>query len=183
MFRILVALLLSAGSVSATGLEILVKGSHTHGIMRIDLFEDVAPRHVERLTTLASQGAYHNLYFHRVIDGFMAQTGDVQYGKVSEQNLGRAGTGGSEFPDLKAEFSDIPFDRGIMGMARSNDPDSANSQFFIMLSDGYFLNGQYTVVGRIIEGWDVLDNIKRGDASTFKVTGTPDSMVSMTVIE
>lgn len=175
--------LLAAGPVAASGIEITVEGAHTSGVIKIDLLEDVAPGHAERITTLAAQGAYDNVYFHRVIDGFMAQTGDVEFGKVEAERIRRAGTGGSDLPDLAAEFSDIPFDRGVVGMARSASPDSANSQFFIMFDEGYFLNGQYTVVGRVTEGLDVLDDIKRGDGSTLEITGEPDVMKTVVVTE
>ena len=175
--------LLAAGPAAASGIEITVEGAHTSGVIKIDLLEDVAPGHAERITTLAEQGFYDNVYFHRVIDGFMAQTGDGQFGKVEAERLRRAGTGGSDLPDLAAEFSDIPFDRGVVGMARSSSPDSANSQFFIMFDEGYFLNGQYTVVGRVTEGLDVLDNIKRGDGSTLDITGVPDVMKTVVVTD
>ena len=151
-----------------------------NGRVVIDMFEDTAPQHVAQITELAEEGAYDNVVFHRVIEGFMAQTGDVQFGKAD--NLGRAGTGGSDRADLPAEFSDIPYDRGIVGMARSQDPNSANSQFFIMFAEGYFLNGQYTVVGRVIEGMDVVDGIKRGRGQSGAVAGKPDVMQSVTVV-
>ena len=151
-----------------------------NGRVVIDMFEDTAPQHVAQITELAEEGAYDNVVFHRVIEGFMAQTGDVQFGKAD--NLGRAGTGGSDRADLPAEFSDIPYDRGIVGMARSQDPNSANSQFFIMFAEGYFLNGQYTVVGRVIEGMDVVDGIKRGRGQSGAVAGEPDVMQSVTVV-
>ncbi|WP_050929396.1 peptidylprolyl isomerase [Aestuariivita boseongensis] len=179
----LVFALLAAGPAAATGIEITVEGAHTSGVIKIDLLEDVAPGHAERIVTLAEQGFYDNVYFHRVIDGFMAQTGDGEFGKVEAERIRRAGTGGSDLPDLKAEFSDIPFDRGVVGMARSSSPDSANSQFFIMFDKGYFLNGQYTVVGRVTDGFDVLDNIKRGDGSTLEITGEPDVMTKVVVTE
>ena len=174
---------LVAGPALATGIEITVDGQFTEGVIRIDLLEDVAPNHVARITALAEDGFYDGIYFHRVIDGFMAQTGDGVWGKVEGGDLRRAGTGGSDLPNLQAEFSDIPFDRGIVGMARSQDSDSANSQFFIMFDEGYFLNGQYTVVGRVTEGLEVLDLIKRGDGSTLQVTGEPDRIVSVAVTE
>jgi peptidylprolyl isomerase len=120
--------------------------------------------------------------FHRVIDGFMAQTGDVEFGKMGG-DMRRAGMGGSDQPDLPAEFSDVPFDRGVVGMARSQNPDSANSQFFIMFDEGYFLNGQYTVVGRVTEGLDVLDAIKRGTGPNGAVIGQPDVMAKVTVTD
>jgi len=166
----------------ASGLEIDVAGAHTEGTIVIDLLEDVAPNHVAQITSLAADGFYNGVYFHRVIDGFMAQTGDGQFGTL-DGNLRRAGTGGSDLPDIEAEFSDLPFERGVVGMARSQDPDSANSQFFIMFDQGDFLNGQYTVVGRVTEGLEVLDDIKRGDSSTLQITGTPDHMVEVRVVE
>ena len=163
-------------------LEITVEGE-ANGTVVIDLLPDVAPAHVEQITALAADGAYNDVVFHRVIDGFMAQTGDVQFGKDSG-DLSQAGFGGSDRADIPAEFSDIPFDRGIVGMARSQNPNSANSQFFIMFSEGHFLNGQYTVVGRVVEGMDVVDTIKRGDqARNGVVAAPPDVMRTVTVAE
>lgn len=133
------------------------------GTVEIELLPELAPQHVARIKELAQAGAYDGVAFHRVIDGFMAQTGDVAFGTRDAYAQGRAGTGGSDLPDLPAEFSDVSFDKGIVGMARSNDPDSANSQFFIMLAPAPHLDGQYTVVGRVIEGQDVIDAIARGD--------------------
>ena len=150
------------------------------GTIVIDMFEDVAPRHVEQITTLAEEGAYNDVVFHRVIEGFMAQTGDVEFGKLG-QDMRMAGRGGSDRPDLPAEFSDINYDRGIVGMARSQDPNSGNSQFFIMFEEGAFLNGQYTVVGRVIDGMDVVDAIKRGEGANGAVLGEPDRMATVTV--
>ncbi len=135
--------------------------------MIIKLRNDVAPQHAERLKLLAREHFYDNVPFHRVIDGFMAQTGDGQYGN---------GTGGSKHPNLKAEFSKVPFKRGIVGMARTSDPNSANSQFFIMFADGSFLNGQYTVVGEVVQGMDVIDKLKRGEPPS-----DPDRIVRMQV--
>ncbi|MEL7115186.1 MAG: peptidylprolyl isomerase [Pseudomonadota bacterium] len=177
------ALSLAAAPAFAAGIEISVQGAHTAGVIKIDLLEDVAPNHVAQITALAADGFYDGVYFHRVIDGFMAQTGDGQFGKITQNSLRRAGTGGSDLGNIDAEFSDIPFDRGVVGMARSQSPNSANSQFFIMFAQGYNLNNQYTVVGRVTEGLDVLDNIKRGDGSTLRVTGEPDHMVSVTVTD
>jgi peptidylprolyl isomerase len=150
------------------------------GTVVIDLFEDTAPAHVGQITALAEEGAYDGVVFHRVIDGFMAQTGDVEFGKAGD-DMRMAGRGGSDRGDLPAEFSDIPFDRGIVGMARSQDPNSANSQFFIMFDQGYFLNGQYTVVGRVISGMDVIDAIKRGAGANGAVIGAPDAMQKVSV--
>lgn len=182
MRNLVLAACLATGPVWAGGIQIEVAGSHTGGMIKIDLLEDVAPNHVARITQLAQEGFYDNVYFHRVIDGFMAQTGDGEQGKV-DGDLQRAGTGGSSYDDLEAEFSDIPFERGVVGMARSQSPNSANSQFFIMFDEGPFLNGQYTVVGRVTEGLEVLDNIKRGDGSTVRITGEPDRMVAVTVTD
>lgn len=172
---------LIAGPVAASGLQIEVAGE-ANGTITIDLLEDVAPQHAVRMMELAASGAYDGVVFHRVIDGFMAQTGDVQHGK-DPSNLRRAGTGGSDMPNLPAEFSDVPFDKGVVGMARSQSEDSANSQFFIMFDAGHFLNGQYTVVGRVTEGQDVVDAIKRGTGGNGAVVGTPDMMQTVTVID
>ncbi len=175
------ALILLAGPALATGLQIQVEGE-ANGTIVIDLLDDVAPEHAAQIAAIAAEGGYDNVVFHRVIEGFMAQTGDVEFGKLGG-NMSRAGMGGSNRPDLRAEFSDIPFDRGVVGMARSQNPNSANSQFFIMFDEGYFLNGQYTVVGRVTEGMDVVDAIKRGSGQNGMVTGQPDVMKSVTVIE
>ncbi|MGJ5618859.1 peptidylprolyl isomerase [Sulfitobacter sp. MF3-043] len=165
----------------ASGLKIEVAGE-ANGTITIDLLEDVAPLHTARITELAAAGAYDGVVFHRVIDGFMAQTGDVQFGK-SDGDTARAGMGGSDMPDVSAEFSEIPFDKGVVGMARSQSPDSANSQFFIMFDAGHFLNGQYTVVGRVTDGQDVVDAIKRGTGGNGTVVGDPDVMQKVTVID
>lgn len=151
------------------------------GQIVIDLSPDLAPKAVAQIVALAKSGAYDKVVFHRVIEGFMAQTGDVQYGKMGGDTT-MAGMGGSELPNIPAEFSTAPFDRGIVGMARSSDPDSANSQFFIMFAPGDFLNGQYTVVGKVISGMEVVDLIKRGDGANGEVT-EPDVMTKVTVQE
>ena len=149
------------------------------GDVVIELADDVAPNHAARLKALADGGEYDNVAFHRVIDGFMAQTGDVQFGDMENGFVPqRAGTGGSSEPDLKAEFSDVPFVRGTVGMARSQNPDSANSQFFIMFDEGSFLNGQYTVVGKVVDGMDLVDQIKRGDPKSGAVDN-PDRMIKV----
>jgi len=135
----------------------------TQGRIIIKLRNDIAPRHAERLEQLARDGFYNNVPFHRVIDGFMAQTGDGQNGN---------GTGGSKYPSLKAEFSKVPYKRGIVGMARTSDPNSANSQFFIMFADGPSLNGQYTVVGEVAQGMDVVDKLHKGEPPA-----SPDKIV------
>ena len=160
-------------------LEITVAGE-ANGTIVIDLFADVAPQHVARIIALANEGAYDNVVFHRVIDGFMAQTGDVQFGK-SGGEVARAGQGGSELPDLEAEFSDLSFDRGVVGMARSNNLNSAYSQFFIMFAPAPNLNGQYTIVGEVVSGLDILDAIKRGLGPNGAMIGAPDVMQSVTV--
>ncbi|MBN2631726.1 MAG: peptidylprolyl isomerase [Rhodobacteraceae bacterium] len=152
-----------------------------NGQIVIDLLPDVAPAHVAQITALAREGQYDDVVFHRVIDGFMAQTGDVQFGKAGG-DTGRAGMGGSSLPDIAAEFSQISFDRGVVGMARSSDPNSANSQFFIMFAPGPFLDGQYTVVGRVVSGMDVVDAIKKGEGSNGEVND-PDRMAKVTVAE
>jgi peptidylprolyl isomerase len=140
----------------------------TPGVVVIELDTDVAPQHAARLKQLAREGFYDDVPFHRVIDGFMAQTGDGQHGN---------GTGGSSYPDLKAEFSDVPFERGTVGMARKGgDNHSANSQFFIMFEEGSFLNGQYTVIGEVVTGMDVVDKLKRGEPPN-----NPDRIIRMQV--
>ena len=147
------------------------------GTVAIELLPDVAPEHCARIKELARSGAYDNVCFHRVIDGFMAQTGDVANGNMEKDfNIRMAGTGGSELPDLSAEFSKIPHDRGTLGAARSANPNSANSQFFINFSDNHFLNGQYTVYGHVIQGMDHVDAIARGEPPM-----NPDRMISMKV--
>lgn len=181
MRRLALALCLAGGPAFATGLEIDVAGE-ADGTIVIDLFEEVAPLHVERIVTLAAEGAYDDVVFHRVIDGFMAQTGDVEFGRFG-QDMRYAGRGGSTYPDLPAEFSDITFDRGVIGMARAQDPDSANSQFFIMFEPGAFLDGQYTVVGQVVEGMEVVDAIKRGRGSNGAVIGPPDRMTALRVLD
>ena len=161
--------------------EITVAGE-ANGVIELTLRPDLAPKHVERILTLAREGAYDGVVFHRVIDGFMAQTGDVEFGKA-DGNGGRAGTGGSTYPDLPAEFSEEPYVAGTVGMARSQSPDSANSQFFIMFAPGDFLNGQYTVVGSVTSGFDIVEEIKRGAGQNGSVTGEPDVMTSVRVVE
>ena len=147
------------------------------GEVVIELLPDVAPQHSERMKTLAREGAYNNVCFHRVIDGFMAQTGDVANGNMEEGfNIRMAGTGGSEHPNLPAEFSKLPHDRGTLGAARSANPDSANSQFFINFSHNHFLNGQHTVYGRVVSGMEHVDAITRGEPPA-----EPDRMISVKV--
>ena len=150
------------------------------GDVKIEFFEDKAPNHVKRIKLLAEEGKYDGVVFHRVIDGFMAQTGDVQFGNSSNDNfdIRRAGTGGSDLPDLKEEFSDLPHERGTLSMARSQDPNSANSQFFICFKESSFLDRQYTVFGKVIEGMDLVDKIKRGDQNNNGSVSNPDKIIS-----
>ena len=145
------------------------------GDVKIELYEDKAPNHVKRIKQLAQGGKYDGVVFHRVIDGFMAQTGDVEFGNSSNDNfnLGKAGTGNSDLPDLKEEFSELPHDRGTLSMARTSDPNSANSQFFICFKQASFLDRQYTVFGKVIEGMEFVDNIKRGEPAS-----DPDKIIS-----
>jgi cyclophilin family peptidyl-prolyl cis-trans isomerase len=151
-----------------------------NGEVKIELFDNIAPNHVKRVKKLASEGKYNGVVFHRVIDGFMAQTGDVKFGNSSNEefDLRRAGTGGSEHPDLKEEFSDLPHERGTLSMARSQNPDSANSQFFICFKEASFLDRQYTVFGKVIEGMEFVDKIKKGDENNNGSVSEPDMIIS-----
>lgn len=147
------------------------------GEVVVQLLAEVAPKHTERMKALARSGAYDGVVFHRVIEGFMAQTGDVENGNSTKGfNLGRAGTGGSDMPDVPAEFSKLPHDRGTIGAARSSNPNSANSQFFFNFKDNHFLNGQYTVYGRVLSGMEFVDKITRGEPAP-----NPDMMISVKV--
>ena len=150
------------------------------GDVEIELYPKIAPNHVKRFETFADEGKYDGVVFHRVIDGFMAQTGDVKLGKSDSNDfdLRRAGMGGSDKPDLKQEFSSVPHDRGTLSMARSSDPDSANSQFFICFRPVPFLDRQYTVFGKVLEGMEFVDKIKRGDNSNNGVVSDPDKIIS-----
>ena len=150
------------------------------GDVKIELFADVAPNHVKRIKELAEKGKYDGVVFHRVIDGFMAQTGDVKFGNSSneEYDLRRAGMGGSDLPDLKEEFNDLPHQRGTLSMARSQDPNSANSQFFICFKEASFLDRQYTVFGKVIDGMEFVDKIKRGDENNNGSVSDPDKIIS-----
>lgn len=153
------------------------------GDVIIRLLPDLAPKHVAQIKKLTEEGAYNNVVFHRVIPGFMAQTGDVKFGKKDGRDfdLKRVGMGGSNYPNIPAEFSKQPFKRGTVGMARSQDPDSANSQFFICFDDAPFLNGQYTVIGEVIKGMDVVDKIKKGTASNNGSVTNPDVIYAATL--
>ena len=150
------------------------------GDVKIELFEDVAPNHVKRIKELADSGKYDNVVFHRVIDGFMAQTGDVKFGNSDSKDfdLRRAGMGGSDLPDLEQEFNSLPHDRGTLSMARAQDPNSANSQFFICFQPAPFLDRQYTVFGKVIEGMEFVDKIKRGDQNNNGAVTDPDKIIS-----
>ena len=150
------------------------------GDIKIELFDKVAPNHVKRIKQLAQEGKYDGVVFHRVIDGFMAQTGDVKFGNSSndEFDLKRAGQGGSNLPDLKEEFSDLPHERGTLSMARSQNPNSANSQFFICFKESSFLDRQYTVFGKVIEGMELVDKIKKGNSDDNGSVSDPDKIIS-----
>ena len=150
------------------------------GDVKIEMFSDVAPNHVERIKTLANEGEYDGVVFHRVIDGFMAQTGDVKFGNSKNNNfdLNRVGMGGSKLPDLKQEFNNLPHERGTLSMARSADPNSANSQFFICFEPAPFLDRQYTVFGKVISGMEFVDKIKRGDSNNNGSVDDPDKIIS-----
>ncbi|MBU3029510.1 peptidylprolyl isomerase [Paracoccus marinaquae] len=163
-------------------IEIADAAGNSKGTITLDLLADKAPGHVERLVELTKAGAYDGVVFHRVIADFMAQTGDVQYGKQGG-DTSMAGMGGSDKPDLPAEFSDVSFQPGTVGMARAQNPNSANSQFFIDLAPATYLDGQYTVVGQLIEGWEVLNSIKKGDAAANGAVDAPDYMAKVTIVE
>ena len=176
LINILIFLLITNNTIAKENIMIL---KLKDGDVKIELFEDVAPKHVERIKTLANQGKYDNVVFHRVIDGFMAQTGDVKFGNSSTKDfdLNKAGIGGSDLPDLKQEFNNLPHVRGTVSMARSSPPDSANSQFFICFADASYLDRQYTVFGKVIEGMEFVDQIKRGDPQSGSVDN-PDKIIS-----
>ena len=169
---------LSTSSINAKENHMILKLKD--GNVEIELFADVAPNHVKRFQELANSGKYDGVVFHRVIDGFMAQTGDVKFGNStsSEFNISMAGTGGSELPNLKAEFSDVPHTRGILSAARSSDPNSANSQFFICFEDAPHLDRQYTVFGKVIKGMEFVDKIKKGEGPNGSVNN-PDKIISL----
>ena len=171
-----------AGVAQAQDGEDLLTLNTSEGPVVIELFDEEAPQNVARVKELAAEGAYDNVVFHRVIGGFMAQTGDVQFGDAENGfDLDKAGMGGSDMPDLPAEFSDIPFKRGVVGMARSQNPNSANSQFFIMFDDAPHLNGQYTVIGEVVDGMDNVDKIKKGDPAQNGKVSDPDRILDVTV--
>jgi cyclophilin family peptidyl-prolyl cis-trans isomerase len=178
LLKVLILLILSTTNLIGEENTMILKLKD--GDVKIKLFPDVAPNHVERIKSLANEGKYNGVVFHRVIDGFMAQTGDVQYGNSSNADfdLNRAGMGGSNLPNLKQEFSNLPHDRGTLSMARSQDPNSANSQFFICFKAAPFLDRQYTVFGKVLEGMEFVDKIKRGDENKNGSVENPDKIVS-----
>ena len=179
MIRVLILIFLFISSnLSAEENTMILKLKD--GEVKIELFPDVAPGHVKRIKELANSGKYNGVVFHRVIDGFMAQTGDVQFGNSDSEefNLSRAGMGGSDLPDLKAEFNNLPHERGTLSMARSQNPDSANSQFFICFQPAPFLDRQYTVFGKVISGMEFVDKIKRGDSNNNGAVTDPDKIIS-----
>ena len=179
MIRVLILIFLFISSnLSAEENTMILKLKD--GDVKIELFPDVAPDHVKRIKELANSGKYNGVVFHRVIDGFMAQTGDVQFGNSDskEFNLSRAGMGGSDLPDLKAEFNNLPHERGTLSMARSQNPDSANSQFFISVQPAPFLDRQYAVFGKVISGMEFVDKIKRGDSNNNGAVTDPDKIIS-----
>jgi len=147
------------------------------GTVKIELMPDVAPKHVSQIQALVEKKAYDGIVFHRVIDGFMAQTGDVKHGNYQQLNTGLVGTGGSDMPNIPAEFNEVSHQKGVVSMARSNNPDSANSQFFICFGDASFLDGQYSAFGKVVEGMDIVDSIKKGHPQSGAVD-TPDYIES-----
>ena len=171
-------------SYSKTIMQIELSGS-AEGLIQIELLENIAPDHVHQIITLVNKKKYDGVAFHRVIEGFMAQTGDVQFGNVlTGYSSGMVGRGGSDLDNIEAEFSNIPFDRGIVGMARAQDPNSANSQFFIMFQDGHFLNGNYTVFGKVLSGMDIVDKIKKGDSNkNGMIEKDPDFMNKVIILK
>ena len=179
-FIIKILLLIFLTTNNATAEENIMILKLKDGDVKIELFEDVAPNHAKRIKQLAEEGKYDGVVFHRVIDGFMAQTGDVKFGNSTsdEFDLRRAGMGGSDLPDLKEEFSNLPHERGTLSMARSQDPNSANSQFFICFKEASFLDRQYTVFGKVIEGMEFVDKIKRGDQNNNGSVTNPDKIIS-----
>ena len=186
--RLFGALVIGAAALSAvpaiaqTGTPHLILELES-GEVDIELLPELAPKHVERVVTLTEQGAYDGVVFHRVIDGFMAQTGDVAFGKTRAEgfDLSRAGMGGSDLPDVEAEFNSESFQRGVLGAARSQDPNSFNSQFFITTADASFLDGQYTVFGKVVSGMEFVDGLEKGPAEQNGAVANPDQIVSATI--
>jgi len=188
MIRRLFLALCAAGGLAgfataqdADNILVIEVAGKANGLIEIELLADLAPGHVARIKELARSGAYDGVVFHRVIDGFMAQTGDVQFGGREGFDAAMAGRGKSDLPDLEAEFSDEGFVAGIVGMARSQNPNSANSQFFIMFDEAHFLDGQYTVLGRVIAGQDIVDAIKRGSKAQNGAVDDPDYMAKVSI--
>ncbi|MGV8855491.1 MAG: peptidylprolyl isomerase [Devosia sp.] len=186
--RLFGALLMGAAALSAA--PAMAQSGTPHliltldkGVVDIELLPAIAPKHVERIETLAKQGAYDGVVFHRVIDGFMAQTGDVKFGKTSgaDFDLSRAGMGGSDMPDVEAEFNDESFMPGAVGAARSQDPNSFNSQFFIVTADATFLDHQYTVFGKVVSGMDVVNSLEKGPKENNGAVADPDKIVTATI--
>ena len=183
--RLFGALVIGAAALSAvpaiaqTGTPHLILELES-GEVDIELLPELAPKHVERVVTLTEQGAYDGVVFHRVIDGFMAQTGDVTFGKTGGEqfDLARAGMGGSDLPDVEAEFNTESFQRGVLGAARSQDPNSFNSQFFITTADASFLDGQYTVFGKVVSGMDLVDGLEKGPQEQNGAVANPDQIIS-----
>ena len=178
-------ILINASFLNAKSImQIEVSGS-IKVIVKIELFEKLSPNHVKQIINLVNNKKYDGVAFHRVIDGFMAQTGDVKFGNLFIGfSPSKVGMGGSDLENLMSEFSDVPFDRGIVGMARAQNPNSANSQFFIMLQDGHFLNGNYTVFGKVLSGMEVVDKIRKGDPNKNGViVKDPDYMKEVKIIE
>ena len=176
LINVLILLFITNHTIAKENIMIL---KLKNGDVKIELFSNFAPKHVERIKKLANDGKYDNVVFHRVIDGFMAQTGDVKFGNSSTKDfdLNKAGIGGSDLPDLKQEFNNLPHERGTVSMARSSPPDSANSQFFICFANAAYLDRQYTVFGKVIEGMEFVDQIKRGDGQSGSVEN-PDKIIS-----
>ena len=178
IFNFLIFLFLTTNNAYAEGKKMILKLKD--GEVEIELYPKIAPNHVKRFETLANEGKYDGVVFHRVIDGFMAQTGDIKFGNSNSPNynIERAGTGGSDLPDLKAEFSDVAHNKGVLSMARSADPNSANSQFFIVFESAPHLDRNYTAFGKVIKGMEFVDKIKRGEGSSGSVDN-PDKIISI----
>ena len=178
IFNFLIFLFLTTNNAYAEGKKMILKLKD--GEVEIELYPKIAPNHVKRFETLANEGKYDGVVFHRVIDGFMAQTGDIKFGNSNSPNynIERAGTGGSDLPDLKAEFSDVAHNKGVLSMARSADPNSANSQFFIVFESAPHLDRDYTAFGKVIKGMEFVDKIKRGEGSSGSVDN-PDKIISI----
>ncbi len=168
---------------ASESLKLDIMTQHGEGSVLINLLPEAAPKHVERIKQLVADGAYNNVAFHRVIDGFMAQTGDVEFANKTKYNDRLAGTGGSSYPDLKAEFSTISFKAGIVGMARSRNINSANSQFFIMTADNSGLDGNYTVIGEVTEGLELVKALKKGSRTANGKVENPDYIIKASIVE